>query len=277
LGEGTAISERARTLRRYLYLVIVIVSALLALARCEPAIRLLEQPPPPMIVVAPTQVTTSATFRYTDSDSGVSYRCTLDAVRLHDCPLAGVAYRRLHDGVHHFRIAARRGHLLSTSVTWTWTVVAHRIHANENDLGAEADDGGGGRVTTRSGAYVGRFFLYGTERGLLAPGRALPINLVISNPLRFDIRVVSVSAHIRDITTRDGAPNPACHGSANATVVAALSADVVVPAYETRSLEQLGDPQSDWPRVAMTDLATNQDACKATRFSITFAGIARAG
>jgi hypothetical protein len=101
------------------------------------------------------------------------------------------------------------------------------------------------------------------------------VNLVISNPLQFDIRVLSVSAHIRDITTRDGAPNPACSGRANAAVVASFSADVVVPAYQTRSLEQLGDPQSDWPRVAMTDLATNQDACKATAFSIMFAGIAR--
>jgi hypothetical protein len=140
--------------------------------------------------------------------------------------------------------------------------------------GANDGNGSGGRVTTPSGVYVGPFYVSGSVRGLLVPGKALPVNLVISNPLRFDIRVLSVSAHIRDITTRNGSPNPACSGSANATVLASFAANVVVPAHETRSLEQLGDPQSDWPRVAMTDLATNQDACKATTFSIAFTGIA---
>ena len=53
-----------------------------------------------------------------------------------------------------------------------------------------------------------------------------------------------------------------------------FSGSVVVPKESTKSLTQLGVPQAQWPRLSMPNLATNQDACKATTFKFSYTGTA---
>jgi hypothetical protein len=265
-----------RSWRRSAVISLLILIALAMLARCETPTKLLIAPPAPTIVSAPPRIThrTTAAFRYSDVQPNVTFRCALDNVRLGRCPLNGVLYTQLSTGVHEFKIAARSGRLLSEPVWWRWKVVSK---------GNERDDLQQRRRTTTtisSGApsdspdVIDTFTITGAVDGLLAPGRTLPVNLVFRNPFDFEIKVVSVTISIGDMTMSAGKMNPGCVGSKHLLVVQTLGATPILPSHVTRSLEQLDVPRGLWPKVSMPDLATNQDACKNSTFSLRYTGSA---
>jgi len=102
---------------------------------------------------------------------------------------------------------------------------------------------------------------------LLYPGGFdVPIDLVFTNPNTSPITITSVT------TTVTGTTANGC-GAGNFTVPRQLAANPVIPANATRSLSDLGAPQSQWPQLWMLDRG-NQDACKHATVDLSFDGTA---
>jgi hypothetical protein len=79
--------------------------------------------PEPTITSGPASLTsqTSATFTFTDSQSGVSFFCNLDGAGYTSC-VSGVKYTGLADGNHTFKVEALSGSKASAAATYKWTV-----------------------------------------------------------------------------------------------------------------------------------------------------------
>ena len=81
--------------------------------------------PRPAITSAPANPTnsTSATFVYTNTQAGVTFKCSLDGASPSTCASSGVTYTGLTQGTHTFVVEAQLGSgPLSSTVTDTWTV-----------------------------------------------------------------------------------------------------------------------------------------------------------
>jgi hypothetical protein len=101
----------------------------------------------------------------------------------------------------------------------------------------------------------------------LSPGRTGYLNLLLTNPNRQALKVTSLAVTLKQPT------GSACSSAANFTVAQFLGTlPLTIPAHSSRTLAQLGIPQGQWPRVTMKDLASNQDACKDTLFSLAYTG-----
>lgn len=197
-------------------------------------------PPAPVLSEKPDDPTTSrnAHFKITDAEAGATYRCRLDGGAYGSCSQAA-NFNALDIDEHCLDVrAADAAGNLSPVTTWCWSIVLR-----------------------------GGFPISGNVDQLFAPGVTQPLNLVIGNPYNFAIRVTSVTITVGDTTDR-----PGCAGTTNLTVTQGLAVPVDVPRNATRSLQQLGLAQADWPTLTMPNLATNQDACKNAAFSLAYTG-----
>jgi len=82
-------------------------------------------PPTPTITSHPANPAraTTATFTYSDSQSGVSFKCSLDGSSYTGCPSFGESYSKLADGTHTFAVIAQHGNAPpSSAATYTWRV-----------------------------------------------------------------------------------------------------------------------------------------------------------
>lgn len=205
-------------------------------------------PPPPFFLEAPADPTTQtdARFRFLDLEPDVNYRCSLDQSAFAGCGAEYVA-KELSLGRHCLAVrAVDRAGNLSTAAQHCWTIETGRTS----------------------------FTISGNVTRVLSPGAAATVDLALANPNSFDIRVTSVTVKVEVATTKAGAANAACDGTKNLVVTRQLGADVTLPKKATRSLSQLGVPESQWPLVTMPNLAVNQDACKLTTFTLTYSGTA---
>lgn len=80
--------------------------------------------PAPTITGSPTNPTssTTASFTYTDSQPGVSFRCSLDGSGFSFCPPSGVTYAGLTSRGHTFAVEAVQGVSTSLATTYTWRI-----------------------------------------------------------------------------------------------------------------------------------------------------------
>jgi len=80
--------------------------------------------PAPMITSSPANPTTSssATFRFTDSQAHVTFMCSLDSASFAACA-SGIAYGGLAEGSHAFRVEAVSGSKTSNAASYSWAVV----------------------------------------------------------------------------------------------------------------------------------------------------------
>jgi hypothetical protein len=157
----------------------------------------------------------------------------------------------LANGNHTFKVEAQIGNgPMSSPATRNWT------------------------VDTTVPVISHSFAVTGNASQLFYPGGSHPLNLTITNPFNFSIKVVSLSVNVQSATTRNGQPNPNCSGPQNLTVARPFSGSVIVPAKSTKSLADLSVPQAQWPVMRMLDLPTNQDACKNTAFKLSYSGTA---
>ena len=101
-----------------------------------------------------------------------------------------------------------------------------------------------------------------TER--LYPGAAAPLNLVLTNPHRFRIRVTAL--RVRLDTT-----NPSCAGAVNYAVRQYSGRYPLVLRPGRTRLSALVASRM-WPQISMLDLPSNQDACKGVRLSLGYRG-----
>jgi len=200
-------------------------------------------PPAPSFTETPSSPTTEkkATFRFGDSEAGVTFQCRLDAGSYAKCG-SPRKYSNLGEGPHTFCVQAldRAGNL-STPACYTWQV------------------GAGAAAFTIAGAPLPGTLLY-------PGGPAVAVNLAFTNPNSSSITIQSVTVSVT------GTSVPACAGT-NFTVAHQLSATPTIPASSTRSLQDLGVPQSDWPKLQMTG-SGNQDACQSATVNLAFTGTA---
>jgi hypothetical protein len=103
----------------------------------------------------------------------------------------------------------------------------------------------------------------------LYPGGAAPLDLVLTNPHPFDIRVTALRVRVRPDTT-----NPHCSGDANFAVTQYSGGYPLVLHPGSTRLSARVSNSASWPQVSMHNLPTNQDACKNARLSLDYEGLA---
>jgi hypothetical protein len=202
-------------------------------------------PATPVVTSGPDNPTidTSASFAFTGG-AGAKFECQIDADKVEACT-SPFDKKRVSVGDHTFRVTAvdAAGNRSAPSAPWSWTVLINKA-----------------------------FGISGDAAGLLSPGApATPLNLKISNPYNFAIRVVSIDV--------SAAPAGPC-GTDNVTIQSLATTHptpIVVPANSTATLDALrgGSPwPADWPTIAMDNGSGNQDACKNVTFKLSYTGTA---
>ncbi|MGN6609330.1 MAG: hypothetical protein ACTHMS_20245 [Jatrophihabitans sp.] len=212
-------------------------------------------PPAPKISSAPVNTTsTAASVAFTDSESGVTYRCSLDGTTPSACTSPS-AYSGLAVGMHSVAVAAvdAAGNVSpTTSAAWTVQQPPQPVSGSNITLA--------GSVTRQ-----------------LAPGLSAPLDVSITNPNNFDVVVSNLQITVNPRTTKAGQSNPQCDGPTNLKITQFSGAAFKVKESRTLTLSALGIAQSQWPVVTMPDLPTNQDACKSTTFTYTYAATVTRG
>jgi hypothetical protein len=198
-------------------------------------------PPRPILEQTPPNPTTKkqAKFAYSDSERGVSFWCKLDGAVYRSCR-GSQTYRELGSGLHTFCVdASDQAGNFSAATCYTWLIGA----------GAAAFSIAGGPL----------------PGSLLYPGApAVAINLVFTNPNAAPIAIQSVTVAV-------GGTSAAGCAAGNFTVSQNLTATPTVPANSTRSLQELGVPQTAWPKLQMIG---DQDACQNATVELTYSGTA---
>jgi uncharacterized membrane protein len=168
--------------------------------------------------------------------------------------------------------------LAGTSSTATLTVqTAGNTQADTNSLTITGSGTIAGSSVSRSAAVtlivqknLG-LQLSGDLAARLAPERKVPLNLAVANPNSFTLQVTNIAVAIEEATSI-----PSCSGTQNFRVTQMPSAryPLSIAAGQTKTLDQLGVADSDKPQIEMINRPWNQDACKAARLSLSYAGSA---
>lgn len=134
----------------------------------------------------------------------------------------------------------------------------------------------GGRAVTRSSAVTlsiektQSFQIAGNLGASLAPGSKAPLDLALTNPYGFNLRITNLAVALAS-TNR-----PGCSAAQNFAVrqITAARYPITLPAGQTRTLGQLGVAAVDRPEVEMLNQPWNQDACKNAAISFGYSGSA---
>jgi hypothetical protein len=118
---------------------------------------------------------------------------------------------------------------------------------------------------TPASPTVRPFGISGELARTLRPGAGGPLNVVLSNPHRFDVRIRSLVVGLRGRTSK-----PGCSGAGNYAITQFQGRYPLVLRPGSTSLSTLRPNSATWPRVAMRDLPVNQDACRGARVSLTY-------
>lgn len=207
-------------------------------------------PPVPVITTSPESTTyeTWAHFEFADAGDYSGFECRLDDARFKPCAPQGANYYNLGLGWHWFEVVAVHGEVRSAPRSFWW-------HC-------------------RPLPAKGGFEIRGNAPEPFYPGETELLDLAVTNPFKFAIKVLGVLVTVEPLPTKDGRPDPGCPGSANLLVTRPLGTTLAVPARSTKSLSDLGVPQAAWPVLTMPDLPVNQDACEGATFTLLYHGTA---
>jgi hypothetical protein len=103
----------------------------------------------------------------------------------------------------------------------------------------------------------------------LAPGASLPLNLTLTNPHKFSLRVRSLAVTLDRNTTE-----PDCGVAENYAVVQVPETryPITLPGRESMTLDELEVADPDKPKVTMLNLPVNQNACKGATIFLRYNG-----
>ena len=144
-----------------------------------------ETPPPvPMITEAPASLTydTSVHFEFSDQGQHGTFLCRLDNGPFTPCSPAGTGYQGLGLGRHCFYVLAVQGEVPERPQRVLLAVPTDTV-SGDYEIGGNAAD---------------PFY----------PGTSEPLDLVITNPFKFAIKVLTVSVTVGPVPTRNGVPDP---------------------------------------------------------------------
>jgi hypothetical protein len=207
-------------------------------------------PPAPSLGSLPQDhgTQTSASVAFSDRGAGVSFRCALDGAVAHACQ-SPQTYNGLALGSHRFCVSARdaAGNQSSASC-YRWQI-----------------------DSLPSGpAPLIDFSISGAATSVLTPGGPeSPVDVSFHNPNSVSITATGVIVAIDSVAGGAGS----CPLSGNFTIARQLTQDVVIPANATKSLSQLGLPQSQWPALRMLDNG-DQDGCRGASLALSYSGSA---
>jgi hypothetical protein len=142
------------------------------------------------------------------------------------------------------------------------TAGTYTIKAHSNGL-TDSPDSVGFTITSESQPFQ----IAGNAIDQVYPGGPdVPINLVFTDPNSSPITVSSVTVTIT------GTSAASC-SMGNFSIPQQLTAQPVIPANSTKSLSDLGIPQSQWPTLRMLDNG-NQELCKTATVNLSYDGSA---
>ncbi len=133
---------------------------------------------------------------------------------------------------------------------------------------------GGSPLVTRTASVTLRidkkhdFSISGNAGSILYPGKTSDVDLTLTNPNNFVIRVTALGVSVEEQTTNAG-----CSGTQNFTT-SALVGTVDVPGNTTATLSQLGVPPARLPKITFLNTPVNQDACKNVTVTMQYGGTA---
>ena len=131
---------------------------------------------------------------------------------------------------------------------------------------------GGPAAKSSSKRHPHEFRIRGNLRRPLAPGVSEPLNLRLTNPHRFDLKVTRLTVAV-EVDARHAAAGCWAAGNFEVKGLARWAYPIRLRRRRTRTLRALGIKRL--PRVAMRNLAVNQDACRGARLGFRYAGRAR--
>jgi hypothetical protein len=205
-------------------------------------------PPVPAITAHPQSSTTSksASFSFSDGESGATLLCRRDGGRFERCT-SPIGYGGLQLGAHSFQVQARDAvGNTSAAATYGWTIVKEIAPAS------------GKPFTVAGGASAP-----------LAPGLSRPLTITVSNPNGVAITVTALSASVAP-----GSSKPGCDGPSNLQLTQSNVTEANPLTIPANGQVTLPSGAVTAPQVLMKDLPVNQDACKGASFSFTYAGSA---
>jgi hypothetical protein len=121
------------------------------------------------------------------------------------------------------------------------------------------------------------FAIHGTVAVPLAPGISAPLDLSLTNPHGFTLKVRRLDVRVAAIRAPHADATHPCSTRDFAVAQFSGAYGFAVPRASTRRLSRLRIAASRWPRVAMTNRPVDQDGCKRASLTLRFTGTAIAG
>ena len=244
--------------------------------------------PTPSIRAKPASKTsqTSALFRFTDTQRGVTFKCSLDGSALKSCqsPMRyGVVEETvtrctkthgkpkhckrttkhhgspLAPGSHTFRaVASSSQGSLSQPASYTWVIEAQTPPATPSSPTASPPSSSTGRSFSTSGSPSG---------SLYPGGPALPIPLTLHNPNDEPIYVTSLTVAVTSSLA-------GCESATNINLTQSSASPLTPVLIQPNGSVTLSTQSVSAPTVQLVELLANQDACKGATFSLSYTGSA---
>jgi hypothetical protein len=121
------------------------------------------------------------------------------------------------------------------------------------------------------------FTISGDLPRALEPGSAASLDLALSNPDPVEIAISSLEVRLAGLSAPLANASYPCSLQDFEVIQFSGSYGFKVPASSTRTLSELGLPPEQWPQVAMLDRPVNQNGCKGSSLSLSYAGASVGG
>ena len=109
----------------------------------------------------------------------------------------------------------------------------------------------------------------------LAPGVKLPVDVAVTNPQTFSVRLNALTVTATGVTGPAITAGTPCTTSDFAVTQMATMPSTAIPAGATRSLSQLGVASAQRPQLTMLNRSVAQDGCKGATVALQFTATVR--
>ena len=106
----------------------------------------------------------------------------------------------------------------------------------------------------------------------LYPGASRPLELTLRNGAQKRIGVTHLSVTLEVADAPNASASTPCTAADYRVTQYSGPYPLPLGKLETKTLTQLGVPQSKWPQIAMRNTDSNQDGCKGATLTLTYTG-----